>query len=120
LSAKKLAYEKDPEKYRKRAEAWRKNNPLKRRAARYFGRGIDLYAALLLLKKQKGRCALCRSVMDLAPGKVGSGSAVLDHDHKTGAVRGWIHSRCNLGLGYFRDEVPTLKKAIKYLESFNA
>jgi hypothetical protein len=41
---------------------------------------------------------------------------VLDHDHDTGKVRGWICSPCNVTLGAFGDNTINLKRAIKYLE----
>jgi recombination endonuclease VII len=40
---------------------------------------------------------------------------VLDHNHHTGEVRGWICDSCNTGLGRFKDDLELLKKAIKYL-----
>lgn len=41
---------------------------------------------------------------------------VLDHNHITGEVRGWICDSCNTGLGRFKDDVALLKKAIEFLE----
>lgn len=41
-----------------------------------------------LLHKQNGCCALCGEIIE--PGK-----AVLDHDHKTGHIRGVLHRGCN-------------------------
>jgi len=45
-----------------------------------------------LLKKQGYVCALCHEL--LLPEQ-----AVLDHDHRTGLVRGSIHRSCNSALG---------------------
>lgn len=42
---------------------------------------------------------------------------VLDHDHNTGKVRGWICDSCNTGIGRFKDDIGLLKKAISYLEN---
>lgn len=39
----------------------------------------------------------------------------IDHDHKTGKVRGCLCSKCNRGLGYLCDSVPLLEKAKLYL-----
>ena len=41
---------------------------------------------------------------------------VLDHDHNTGAFRGWICRECNSGLGKFGDNVEGLRMACEYLE----
>ena len=41
---------------------------------------------------------------------------VLNHDHSTGKVTGWICDSCNTGLGRFKDDIKILKKAIKYLK----
>lgn len=40
----------------------------------------------------------------------------IDHDHKTGKVRGILCDDCNLSLGKLKDSVDTLKNLIKYLE----
>ena len=42
---------------------------------------------------------------------------VLDHSHTDGSVRGFLCGNCNTGLGRFKDNVDTLKKAIEWLES---
>jgi len=41
---------------------------------------------------------------------------VIDHDHSTGKVRGLICQPCNKGLGFFRDNIESMKNAIAYLE----
>jgi hypothetical protein len=40
---------------------------------------------------------------------------VLDHSHIDGSVRGFVCGNCNTGLGRFKDNVETLKKAIDWL-----
>ena len=66
-----------------------------------------------LLDAQGGRCAICRC---LSP----SGGKTLDqwsvdHDHKTGAIRGLLCHHCNSGLGNFNDNQSILWSAIDYL-----
>lgn len=39
----------------------------------------------------------------------------LDHDHKTGAFRGWLCGNCNRALGLFQNSVELLGEAIQYL-----
>lgn len=46
----------------------------------------------------------------------GRGRYVFDHDHTTGAFRGLLCSRCNVGLGHFLDDPVLLTKALKYLQ----
>lgn len=54
---------------------------------------------LQLLAAQGGKCALCKT-----PIKADQ-IAVLDHDHKTGAVRGTLHHSCNAVLGKVENAV---------------
>lgn len=42
-------------------------------------------------------------------------SAHIDHDHKTGEVRGIICNRCNMGIGHLGDNPEIVKKALKWL-----
>ena len=61
-------------------------------------------------------CPVCLCDEEQAEGKGGNASAwVLDHDHDTDDFRGWLCHRCNRALGCFHDDVPRLKRAIKYL-----
>lgn len=79
---------------------------------------LDLY------NSQEGRCTICRKELELF-----SGGTHIDHDHsccnniKGGVkscgkcVRGLLCLRCNLGIGYFDDNVNLLESAIEYLKS---
>lgn len=41
----------------------------------------------------------------------------VDHDHKTGLIRGRICSRCNRGLAWFQDNPDLLRRCADYLEN---
>lgn len=69
--------------------------------------GISLQEKEALLLKQEGCCAICDKPL-LKPH--------VDHDHKTGRVRGLLCTACNHALGTFKDSVKILRAAIAYLE----
>lgn len=39
----------------------------------------------------------------------------VDHDHETGKVRGMLCHNCNLMIGYAKEDIQTLRRAITYL-----
>lgn len=41
----------------------------------------------------------------------------VDHDHKTGLIRGRICQRCNRGLAWFQDDISLFQSCIDYLSS---
>jgi hypothetical protein len=41
---------------------------------------------------------------------------VLDHNHNTGEIRGWVCDSCNTGIGRFKDDIKLIKSAMKFLE----
>lgn len=65
----------------------------------------------VMLGKQEGCCAICASVLK----NTRTGTHV-DHDHKTGEVRGLLCPPCNRGLGAFRDSTQRLESASAYLK----
>lgn len=88
-----------------------------RRASRFtrslilakYGITLDDYDKLLA--EQNGGCAIC----DFEPDE--GRFLHVDHDHATNKIRGLLCHRCNQGLGYFRDDRWTLKRAAAYLRS---
>jgi len=62
---------------------------------------------LRCLKKSTHECVICGC----------EGPLVVDHDHKTGLVRGMLCNHCNRGLGHFRDDPMLLEFARVYLLS---
>lgn len=72
--------------------------------------GITLDAFNEMLRDQGFKCAICPAN---EPG--GKGSFYLDHDHKTGEVRGLLCHHCNSMLGMARDNPDTLRAGAEYL-----
>ena len=73
---------------------------------------ISLNEVKELYKKQDGKCALFGE--ELKWGR----ECHLDHDHKTGEVRGLLCYKCNLMVGFAEDNVEKLLAAIDYIKGF--
>ena len=69
-----------------------------------------------LFDKQKGKCAICGAVNGHRSKYGVACRLAVDHDHDTGDIRGLLCNVCNRGLGYLRDSVDNLKRAVDYLE----
>ena len=65
------------------------------------------------LVSQHGKCKICTRELQLIA--LSGDSVVVDHCHVTGKVRGLLCNECNRGLGYFKDNIMSLTKAIEYL-----
>jgi len=75
---------------------------------RLYGVSRDDYAELLV--EQNNVCALCGT-------DPGDRALAVDHDHRSGSIRGLLCSTCNTGLGALRDDPQLLRRAISYLEA---
>jgi hypothetical protein len=93
------------ERNREYRETHREEEKERQRKANY-GLTPDKYQ--VLYKTQNGCCAICREPMV----KIN-----IDHDHKTGKVRGLLCERHNRGLGFFQDDIKRLSRAIAYLKA---
>jgi len=65
----------------------------------------------VMFEEHAGRCAICgvhQSQLEKA--------LHIDHCHETGAVRGLLCSRCNRGIGQFKDDPEIVERAIEFLE----
>lgn len=91
------------------ARKWRRKHPEKDKLARLKR---DYNLTFLDIKKMKvqqdNKCLICDYPLP--------NNFVIDHDHKTGKVRGLLCRRCNTSLGLFRDDPNILKRAINYLK----
>lgn len=104
------------------SKRWRKQNlerertrqRLKARELRFKKYGITETAYDAMFKAQGGLCAVCRSQPAV---KSGHSRLHIDHDHKTGAVRGLLCYPCNLAIGRFKDCPENMRRAADYVES---
>jgi hypothetical protein len=69
----------------------------------WYGISKDQYDSMY--QSQNGACKICTKKTKL----------VVDHDHKTGSVRGLLCSKCNQGIGLLKENVTALQNAIEYL-----
>ena len=80
------------------------------RIKREYGVGLSAVAALQAV--QGGKCAICRDTPTYR--------LHIDHDHKTGRVRGLLCQPCNTAIGKFRENTEYLQAAILYLQRANS
>lgn len=78
------------------------------RISKVFGLSAEEYDSMLDL--QEGRCAICLQ-------KPRTRRLAVDHDHKTGEVRGLLCNKCNHRiLGSAHEDPAVLRRAARYLE----
>jgi len=93
---------------------WRRKHPRSKlllrgdQLKRYYKITVDQYNQMVIT--QDGRCLICREKAKL----------FVDHDHISNKIRGLLCTRCNVGLGMFRDNVTFLISAKDYLSAINS
>lgn len=108
----KIYMENNPDYYKEYAKEYRKthlDNYKEYGLRQRFGINLEIYNEMFQL--QNGCCAIC--------GKHQSefkSALAVDHDHKTGKIRGLLCINCNTGLGRFYDSSDLLRTAIDYLK----
>lgn len=63
--------------------------------------------------KQNFKCAICRNDFETER------FTHVDHCHKTNKIRELLCNKCNLGLGYFKDNIELMQEAINYIKKHN-
>jgi hypothetical protein len=127
LARRRAKYRENPEPYIRRTQRWRENNPDRYMAYKawyrethkeqrrvqnrsgYLRRKYGLAPAEFdfLVVAQAGRCAICNR----EDGK----ELRVDHDHKTGIVRGLLCGSCNRAMGLFHEDPNRFRSAEMYL-----
>ena len=77
-----------------------------------YGISLDDYNKKLI--SQNYKCAICGREQKNKTKRI----LKIDHNHKTGKIRGLLCFYCNIAVGHFEDNIVSLKKAIKYLKHY--
>lgn len=81
-----------------------------------FGLSLEQYQEMH--DRQKGKCSICNEPeKQMRNGKIKA--LAVDHNHKTGAIRGLLCSDCNTGIGKLKDSPEIIRNAAKYLDYHN-
>jgi len=89
---------------------WQKNNSYDHRSTQIKSTyGVNREYINILFIKQNGLCAICLCELNE--------SYHIDHNHKSKVVRGLLCRNCNLGLGFFKDNIDFLNNSIRYLKN---
>lgn len=84
-----------------------------------YGITLDYYE--LLLQEQEGVCAACgypETAMDHRTQQIRR--LAVDHNHKTGEVRGLLCTSCNLALGNLLEDPARIEGLLKYILKYIA
>jgi len=73
--------------------------------------GITLAEYNVIKQVQNDLCAVCQ--------KPYAATLHVDHDHKTGRIRGLLCKNCNIMLGAATDVPSTLRRGADYLEKYS-
>lgn len=79
--------------------------------ARYKKLGICNVKYEEMLLSQHGACAICKCALNSSRYT----KLCVDHDHKTGRVRGLLCVNCNTSIGLMKDSKVRLQWAMEYL-----
>lgn len=110
-------YKQDPEKYKERSRKYQKSHIQEKKEydlKRKFGITQEEYNKIL--KDQNSVCFLCLNVETRKHKNTITQRLSIDHDHKTGKIRGLLCNNCNRGIGLLQDNSEILKRAVFYLE----
>jgi hypothetical protein len=85
--------------------------------------GVSMESLQVILRRQDGRCAICSKPWQVcATAKKVNHEVIflqflyVDHDHRTGEVRGLLCNACNTAIGLFEEDRARISSALSYLE----
>lgn len=107
-------------KARNRAKAYAVNNPEKVKAAnrnkhliKKFGITLDEYH--VIAKKQKNICKICGKKETVKSRKINVNYLAVDHDHKTGKIRGLLCFKCNTTIAHIEGNKGIIEAISRYI-----
>lgn len=89
-----------------RKEYYEKNKTLMRLKGRAYKYNMSVDALVAFLNRTDGFCEICKLKKNL----------FVDHDHRTGKVRGVLCRECNSLIGYAGEKEGVLLSAIDYIK----
>jgi hypothetical protein len=92
--------------HHEKSSQWYRSRNLKKK----YGITIDDYENML--REQKNKCAICKKIPKDFKYKFG-----VDHNHKTGKIRGLLCTKCNTAIGKL-DSKKLLRSAIRYFGKY--
>lgn len=75
-----------------------------------YGLTIEEYQSIL--EKQNGLCLICQREETRRGSKILS----IDHDHRTGRIRGLLCHSCNVSIGHMRESSEIIQRMVAYLD----
>lgn len=88
---------------------WRKRTG-RRKWLKHYGLTVEQYEAMV--QRQGNCCAICGN------GPTIGKTLCVDHDHRTGKVRGLLCNTCNVGMGALKDDPELVWLAFAYLVEY--
>jgi len=131
----KARYNLQKEKYLKQARKWAKKNPQKliKIRKKWYSKNKDYFRNLALKSKygitleeynqmcisQNNKCAICKKSETFIDYKTKKNrKLVVDHNHKTGQIRGLLCNRCNIIIGKIEENQKILFLINDYLNKW--
>lgn len=107
----------NPETHRARGRRWTRKNPEKAKAMYVRSdHGISMDEFQKMHDSQKGLCKVC-SKPERAIYRGKTRSLCIDHNHKTGKIRGLLCHRCNVALGLLEDDFRIVESLLEYIKN---
>ena len=94
------------------------NTPGKVRRQNYGRYGLTEQEVQAMFESQRGLCAACGNPETSTIKRTGEIKMLhIDHDHKTGKIRGLLCQDCNMSLGHLQDSSERIQMLLDYAKA---